>query len=166
MPDEQFGPGDQVPLDSLREILAVLREIQRLLEAVLRLLERRGDGGPVPSASPRPGTRGERPSRTPVQRGTGRHRGLTPRESEIHALLLTGVSNRVIARRLGIAERTVKNNLHAVYRKLGVSGRAEAMARFLPSAPETGAADGAGAPPLGGATDPGASPGRRPSSAG
>ncbi|WP_431782693.1 LuxR C-terminal-related transcriptional regulator [Streptomyces chumphonensis] len=76
------------------------------------------------------------------------------------------MSNRAIARRLGIAERTVKNNLHTVYRKLGVSGRAEAMARLLPSATETGAADGAGAPPPGGATDPGTFPGSRPSSAG
>ncbi|WP_340556392.1 helix-turn-helix domain-containing protein [Streptomyces sp. GSL17-111] len=165
MPDEQFGPGDHAPLDSLREILAVLREIERLLDAMLHLLEKSGDRRPVPSASPGAGVPGESPPRTPPPRGTGQHRSLTPREGEIHALLLTGASNRAIARRLGITERTVKNNLHAVYRKLGVSGRAEAMARFLPSASETDAADAAGTPPLGGVSGPGAAPGRRSSSA-
>ncbi|MEW2409653.1 helix-turn-helix domain-containing protein [Streptomyces griseoviridis] len=59
---------------------------------------------------------------------------LTRREQQVLDILITGASNRKISRELGIAERTVKNNLQAIYRKLGVSGRAEAIARTLSDA--------------------------------
>ncbi|MFH8467528.1 LuxR C-terminal-related transcriptional regulator [Streptomyces sp. NPDC017991] len=76
---------------------------------------------PKPKAHVMPG--GER-TPAPVPR-------LTRREEQVLDVLITGASNRVISRRLGIAERTVKNNLQAIYRKLGVSGRSEAIARTL-----------------------------------
>ncbi|MEU1019075.1 LuxR C-terminal-related transcriptional regulator [Streptomyces sp. NPDC005898] len=56
---------------------------------------------------------------------------LTDREKAVFQLLVTGLSNRQIGRKLGIAERTVKNNLHSIYRKIGVSGRAEAIAQHF-----------------------------------
>nr|ART40356.1 K784 [uncultured bacterium] len=49
--------------------------------------------------------------------------GLTPREREIAVLVGEGVSNKVIARRLDITERTVKAHLGAVFAKLGLPGR-------------------------------------------
>jgi two-component system nitrate/nitrite response regulator NarL len=48
---------------------------------------------------------------------------LTPREREIAVLVGEGVSNKVIARRLDITERTVKAHLGAVFAKLGLPGR-------------------------------------------
>ncbi|MGW5971868.1 LuxR C-terminal-related transcriptional regulator [Streptomyces sp. NPDC055186] len=51
---------------------------------------------------------------------------LTDRERQVLALLADGPSNRVIARRLGIAERTVKAHLTNLMRKLGVQTRLEA----------------------------------------
>lgn len=57
--------------------------------------------------------------------------GLTERESQTLAVLLTGATNRKIGRDLGVTERTVKNTLHAVYVKLGVSGRSEAISKTL-----------------------------------
>ncbi|MFH8557738.1 helix-turn-helix domain-containing protein [Streptomyces celluloflavus] len=56
---------------------------------------------------------------------------LTPREREVLRLVVTGLPNRLVARRLEIAERTVKTHLHSIYRKLGVSGRTEATALIL-----------------------------------
>ena len=56
---------------------------------------------------------------------------LTPREVEILALLGDGASNKAVARRLGISAHTVKFHLEAVFRKLGVTTRAEAVARGL-----------------------------------
>jgi two-component system, NarL family, nitrate/nitrite response regulator NarL len=50
---------------------------------------------------------------------------LTPRERDILAALLKGESNKVIARELGIAEQTVKNQLSHLYEKFGVSSRLE-----------------------------------------
>ena len=56
---------------------------------------------------------------------------LTPREVEILALVGDGASNKAVARRLGISAHTVKFHLEAVFRKLGVTTRAEAVARGL-----------------------------------
>lgn len=53
---------------------------------------------------------------------------LTNREAEIVHLLLTGMSARQVASRLGIAVQTVKNHVHHILGKLGLSSRAELQA--------------------------------------
>ncbi|MDI6816090.1 MAG: helix-turn-helix transcriptional regulator [Actinomycetota bacterium] len=62
-----------------------------------------------------------------------RQQGLTPRESEVLALLHQGMTNAEIAATLYLSEKTVKNHLYSVYRKLGVSSRSEAMLQSLPT---------------------------------
>lgn len=52
---------------------------------------------------------------------------LTEREQEVLQALSEGLSNRAIAERFGISRSTVKFHLHAVFEKLGVHGRAEAV---------------------------------------
>lgn len=52
--------------------------------------------------------------------------GLTRRESEALDLIAQGRSNAEIAKELGITEQTVKGHLWRLYRKLGVSNRADA----------------------------------------
>lgn len=54
-------------------------------------------------------------------------RSCTPREREVLALLLQGMTNKQIAQSLGIAEDTVKKHLQHVYRKLEVHRRALLM---------------------------------------
>jgi two-component system, NarL family, nitrate/nitrite response regulator NarL len=56
---------------------------------------------------------------------------LTPRELEVLALVGEGLSNKAIARRLGISAHTVKYHLEAIFAKLGVRSRAEAITRGL-----------------------------------
>lgn len=51
---------------------------------------------------------------------------LTPRETEILALLAEGQSNKAIARNLGISDGTVKLHVKAILRKLEVHSRVEA----------------------------------------
>jgi DNA-binding NarL/FixJ family response regulator len=51
--------------------------------------------------------------------------GLTPREREIVALIVTGASNKDIAWQLGLNEQTVKNHLRKVFDKLHVANRVE-----------------------------------------
>ena len=61
----------------------------------------------------------------------GAHLGLTQRESEVLSLLVAGLSNRAIAAKLVVSEETVKTHSRGVYRKLGVSDRAGAVAAAL-----------------------------------
>jgi len=51
---------------------------------------------------------------------------LTPREREILGLIEAGWTNKAIAFELGCSQSTVKNHVHALLTKLGVSRRAEA----------------------------------------
>jgi two-component system nitrate/nitrite response regulator NarL len=48
---------------------------------------------------------------------------LTAREADVVRLVAGGQSNRGIARELGLAEKTVKAHLTAIFRKLGVASR-------------------------------------------
>jgi two-component system nitrate/nitrite response regulator NarL len=52
---------------------------------------------------------------------------LSDREQQVITLLCGGLSNREIARKLGVTEGTVKVHLHAIYGKLGVRSRVELM---------------------------------------
>ena len=53
---------------------------------------------------------------------------LTAREIEVLRLVATGRTNRGIAERLGISEKTVARHLSNIFTKLGVSSRAGATA--------------------------------------
>jgi len=61
--------------------------------------------------------------------------GLTPRQRQIGRLLLAGQSPKQIAFELGLRTDTVYSYCKAMYRRLGVSGRGEFMARFVTPAP-------------------------------
>lgn len=56
-------------------------------------------------------------------RSDERLKRVTPRERQIVDLLSVGASNKEIAKRLNVTERTVKAHLTAIFRKLGLSGR-------------------------------------------
>jgi DNA-binding NarL/FixJ family response regulator len=53
---------------------------------------------------------------------------LTEREREVLRWVSDGLSNKQIARRLGIAERTVKFHVNSIMTKLGAENRAQAAA--------------------------------------
>jgi DNA-binding NarL/FixJ family response regulator len=52
--------------------------------------------------------------------------GLSPREREVLGLLVEGLPNKLIARNLGITEKTVKTHLTSVFRAIGVTDRTQA----------------------------------------
>jgi len=56
---------------------------------------------------------------------------LGQRENEVASLVADGMSNREIARKLGIAEHTVSNYLFRIYEKLGISSRVELVLYVL-----------------------------------
>ena len=53
--------------------------------------------------------------------------GISPREREVFALLLDGMPNKLIARRLEISEKTVKSHLTSIFRQIGVTDRVQAI---------------------------------------
>jgi DNA-binding CsgD family transcriptional regulator/tetratricopeptide (TPR) repeat protein len=64
-------------------------------------------------------------------RSPGDLHGLTPREVEVLGLMASGATNPEIARRLAFSASTIRTDTIAIYRKLGVKGRAEAVARAI-----------------------------------
>jgi len=110
-----------------REVLVVVAEgVDERIPFVSSAL---GGGVPVliwPLRSA-PGTL-ERKSAGPergAERGAAR---LTARERQVLALVAAGVSNKGIARALGVSPNTVKFHLSALFDKLKVGTRAEAIA--------------------------------------
>ena len=51
---------------------------------------------------------------------------LSPREREVLRLVLDGLANKQIARRLGISEKTVKGHLTSLFQRIGVADRTQA----------------------------------------
>jgi DNA-binding NarL/FixJ family response regulator len=76
----------------------------------------------LPAADPRPGDSVELP-----------HEALTPREIEVLHLITEGLSNKAIARQLGISDHTVKFHITALMQKLGAQSRTEVVVRAVRS---------------------------------
>jgi DNA-binding NarL/FixJ family response regulator len=67
---------------------------------------------------------------------------LRPREREIMGLIADGLSNRQIAARLVITEKTVKNHICSIYQRFGVSERSQAVSLWQQLLPNSDAALG------------------------
>ena len=52
---------------------------------------------------------------------------LSPRQVDVLRLLIRGQSNKLICRELGLSESTVKTHLAAIFRRLGVHNRTQAV---------------------------------------
>ncbi len=53
--------------------------------------------------------------------------GLTPRQMDVLRLLASGASNKAIAQSMGISPTTVKHHLEAIFEKMGVANRLQAV---------------------------------------
>jgi DNA-binding CsgD family transcriptional regulator len=71
-----------------------------------------------------------RPDRTKLAGRRAERTKLTPREREVVRLAISGLTNRLIAERLGIAERTVKYYLTVAFNVLGCQNR-EDLGKFV-----------------------------------
>jgi DNA-binding NarL/FixJ family response regulator len=67
--------------------------------------------------------------RTAALLGTGEApNGLSPREAEVAALVAEGLTNRQIAERLVLSERTAQNHVQHILTKLGFATRSQIAA--------------------------------------
>jgi DNA-binding NarL/FixJ family response regulator len=61
-----------------------------------------------------------------LARGERGERGLTERELDVLGLVRAGLSNKLIARRLDISEKTVKAHMTSIFQRIGVTDRTQA----------------------------------------
>ena len=115
---------DDSPDIVLRAILAA--ESGLFVVAPSLLLDTLHEGTGVPAPSPLP--------ETPLHGSPdgGDWSGLTERQREIVQWAARGMSNKQIARQLGISPETVKTHLHHVFEREGVHGRMALLAAHFP----------------------------------
>ncbi len=70
-------------------------------------------------------------ARPDAEGAVGKDAFLTVREREILEHVAAGATNRVVAQRLSLSEETVKTHMRSVLRKLRVTSRGAAVARYL-----------------------------------
>ena len=56
---------------------------------------------------------------------------LSDRQQQVANLVCDGLSNKMVAEKLGVNEGTVKSHLHAIYDRLGVQSRIALMIPLL-----------------------------------
>jgi pimeloyl-ACP methyl ester carboxylesterase/DNA-binding CsgD family transcriptional regulator len=64
--------------------------------------------------------------------------GLTARQTEVAALVAEGLTNRQIAERLSITERSAESHLERIRLRLGFTSRAQVAAWFVANGPQVG----------------------------
>ncbi|MBE0529436.1 MAG: response regulator [Rhodospirillales bacterium] len=100
-------------------------EIEKFIEAATGSQRK---GVPAVEFAAHPGALAEDAAEAPSARERAGETwgGLTPRQTEILMALRDGSTNKEIARQMGILEATVKVQLKAIYRTLGVGNRTQA----------------------------------------
>jgi two-component system, NarL family, response regulator LiaR len=105
-------------------------------EDLVAAIEKVAAGSTVISDDPGP----DAPVREPTW--PGREHGLSPRESEIIALIAQGLTNQQVAERAYLSINSVKTFIRSAYRKMGVQRRTQAVIwasehGFIPTASRT-----------------------------
>ena len=90
-------------------------------DELVRAIEEVHAGSVVVSDDPGP----EAPVTT--EEWPGREHGLSPRESEVLALIAQGLSNQEIAERAYLSINSIKTYIRSAYRKIGVARRTQAV---------------------------------------
>ncbi|MET8149730.1 ATP-binding protein [Actinoplanes sp. NPDC049668] len=83
------------------------------------------DRAPRPAAAAVPAPRAEAPAVPPASDARLADLGLTPREREVIKLIAEGLSNREIAARLVVAQRTAEGHVENILSKLSFTSRAQ-----------------------------------------
>lgn len=129
--------GDLLPADRYEEWAETRRTQLRethlaLLAEVATLHEERGESGPkieaVRRMSLERSAHGESHAKTTDSYASSTdepRRGLTRRQQNVAILVACGLTNRQIAERLGVAERTVDAHIRNIFAKLGIHSRVQ-----------------------------------------
>jgi DNA-binding NarL/FixJ family response regulator len=112
-------------LEAVRDIMTGGAPISpQIARRMVEYFHRLKDGGPVAAA----------PSTTSHAAEVA---SLTPREQEVLGLLAKGFTPKEVAAELNISWQTVRNFIKAIYEKLHVHTRTDAVLKYLGRSPET-----------------------------
>ena len=96
-------------------------------DPAVRLVEILSEAASLAASLPAVLDAGPRPLPSELEQAVGR---LSPREREVLAQVRRGQSNKEIGSTLLLSPHTVGNHLRSIYRKLGVNGRHDLLARL------------------------------------
>jgi len=120
VPLDEMSPVN--PYRLLHPVASLVDRQLRDVDAIRRELRPAGDKRSVSSSGALSGDA--------IQRAF-EHFGLSERQLEVLERALRGDTSAQIASHLFISELTVRNHLHAIYERVGVSGRRELLGRFV-----------------------------------
>lgn len=111
------------------------RKVRRVLSKALSADElaaaledvHRGEQGDEPDGAEGPAPTSPSPERVGAAVWPGRDEGLTPRESEVVALIVQGLANEEVAARMYLSINSVKSYIRTAYRTMGVTSRSQAI---------------------------------------
>jgi len=114
--------------ENIADVSALCLHLSSRLETLRRpteaLVQRQAPAPTLPPGQSEPAMRSPKPGH-----------GLTPRETEIAALVAQGLTNKEIGVALWITENSVKQALKRMFRKLEVASRAEMVMQLYAAAP-------------------------------
>lgn len=124
--DDGYRSAHSIGLLLTRQLLFLGVSVAMFGFLLHRVIDKRASETPAPAPAHRHrGTRRAVPIATDTAMDAEIDWQLTNRELQIIDDLLHGWPNKQIAEHLGVSDQTVKNQLSALYRKVGVSGRVE-----------------------------------------
>ncbi|GAA5147376.1 hypothetical protein GCM10023340_19720 [Nocardioides marinquilinus] len=115
---------DQLPVTPTSPLLPKTLTASQLVVSIERLAEGRFEPTTPPVREPEPAAAESVAPVTVIERP---ETGLTPRENEIVALIVSGASNREISESLSLSINSVKTYIRSAYRKMGVERRTQAV---------------------------------------
>ena len=129
---EGFIPGDIQPQLAIQALSFILNGGSYFPSSAMRQLRHTTGQRCERGSAGHPTSQGSAPTEPPTETTGSRTVNFTAREELVLTYMRAGEPNKLIARRLGMAEGTVKSHVRQIMRKLGATNRTQAAVALTP----------------------------------